>query len=545
MKLPKEKIKIYGPIILAIVLIIGIILGNVLNRSISSKQRTATIEQGKLSKITNYIERNYVDTVNTDKMVEAAIPAMLKELDPHSVYIPAKKLQRVSDPLEGNFDGIGIQFNMQKDTIIVISVISGGPSEMVGIQPGDRIIEVNDSTVAGVKMPSSKIVNMLKGKRGTKVDVTVKRPGDPNLLNFTITRDKIPYYSVDVSYMVNESTGYIKISRFAKTTKKEFLKGLEKLKEKGVKNLIIDVRSNNGGYLNAATSIIDQFLKKDELIVYTEGKNSPKQEIRATSRGMAQDIDVAVMIDEWSASASEIMAGAIQDNDRGIIVGRRSFGKGLVQEQRKLSDGSAIRLTVARYYTPTGRCIQKPYENGRQDYAKDIQERFEQGEFFHADSIDFADSLKYKTPEGDIVYGGGGIMPDYFVPADTTDNSKFLSKVSNNGLIYEFSFNYADQHRNKLEKFETPTEMEKYLDSENIYSQFLSYVYSHNVSKDIKGEEKSKKVINTRVKAYIARNILNNEGYYPIIKNIDHTLKKTIKIMENKELAISEVKVNI
>ncbi|MGM0496529.1 MAG: S41 family peptidase [Bacteroidota bacterium] len=536
MKMQREKIKIYGPIILAIVLIIGIILGNVLSKSISSKQPTGTTEQGKLSKITNYIERNYVDTVNTDILVESAIPAMLKELDPHSVYIPAGKMQQASDPLEGNFDGIGIQFNMQKDTIIVIDAISGGPSEMVGIQPGDRIIEVNDSTVAGVDMPSSDIVSMLKGERGTKVDVKVKRQGEPNLLDFTITRDKIPYNSVDVAYMINENIGYIKISRFAKTTKKEFLEGLEKLKEKGLKKLIIDVRTNNGGYLNAATEIIDQFLKKGKLIVYTEGKNSPKQEIRATREGMAHDLDVAVMIDEWSASASEIMAGAIQDNDRGTIVGRRSFGKGLVQEQTKLSDGSAIRLTVARYYTPTGRSIQKPYEKGRQDYAKDIQERYEQGEFFHVDSIDFADSLKYNTPEGDTVYGGGGIMPDYFIPADTTNNSKFMNKVTNKGLIYEFAFNYADQHRKKLEHFETPEEIDKYLETEDIYTQFLNYVHNHNISKDIEGDVKSKKTINTRVKAYIARNILNNEGYYPIIKNIDNTLQKTISIMEDNDL---------
>jgi len=535
MNMPKEKIKVYGPIFLAIALIIGIILGNILSINISPNKGSSYSEPDKLTKVKNYIEKNYVDTVNNSKLVEAAIPAMLKELDPHSVYIPAKKLQRVSEPLEGNFDGIGIQFNMQKDTIIVISTISGGPSEMVGIKPGDRIIEVNDSTVAGVDMPSSDIVDMLKGKRGTKVNVTVKRPGEEELLNFTITRDKIPYYSVDVSYMVNDNTGYIKISRFAKTTKKEFLKGLKKLKKQNARNLIIDLRGNNGGYLNAATSITDQFLKEGELIVYTKGKSSPKQEIRSTGRGIAHDLDVAVMIDEWSASASEIMAGAIQDNDRGIIVGRRSFGKGLVQEQTKLSDGSAIRLTVARYYTPTGRCIQKPYKDGRKDYFKDLNERFKQGEFFHADSIDFADSLKYRTPEGDTVYGGGGIMPDYFVPADTTNHSEFLSAVTNKGLIYEFAFNYSDTHRDLLEQYKTPKALNKHLNSEQIYDQFLDYIYNQNISREVDGVQKSKRIINTRVKAYIARNILNNEGYYPTIAKIDHTLQKTINILEEKE----------
>lgn len=532
MNIPKERIKIYGPIFLAIALIIGIILGNILSINVSPKETSTYSKPDKLTKVKNYIEKNYVDPVNTEKLIESAIPSMLKELDPHSVYIPAKKLQRVSEPLEGNFDGIGIQFNMQKDTIIVISTISGGPSEMVGIQPGDRIIEVNDSTVAGVDMPSKDIVNMLKGKRGTKVNVTVERPGEEDLYHFTITRDKIPYYSVDVSYMINGNTGYIKISRFAKTTKKEFLKGLKKLKEQNIENLIIDVRGNNGGYLNAATNITDQFLEEGKLIVYTKGKNSPKQEIRATDRGIAHDLNVAVMIDEWSASASEIMAGAIQDNDRGIIVGRRSFGKGLVQEQIKLSDGSAIRLTVARYYTPTGRSIQKPYKEGRKDYFKDINERFKQGEFFHADSIDFADSLKYKTPEGDTVYGGGGIMPDYFVPADTTNHSEFLSKVTSKGLIYEFAFNYADNHRDLLEQYKTPEKLNEYLNSQKIYDQFLKYIYKQNISREIEGAQLSKRIINTRVKAYIARNILNNEGYYPTIAKIDHTLQKTINILK-------------
>jgi carboxyl-terminal processing protease len=535
MNIPKENIKVYGPIFLAIALIIGIILGNTLSVNMSPNKASSYSKPDKLTKVKNYIEKSYVDTVNSDKLVEAAIPAMLKELDPHSVYIPAKKLQRVSEPLEGNFDGIGIQFNMQKDTIIVISTISGGPSEMVGIQPGDRIIEVNDSTVAGVDMPSSDIVDMLKGKRGTKVNITVKRPGEEGFMHFTITRDKIPYYSVDVSYMINKNTGYIKISRFAKTTQKEFLKGLRKLKKQNADNLIIDLRGNNGGYLNAATSITDQFLKEGKLIVYTKGKSSPKQEIKSTDRGIAHDLDVAVMIDEWSASASEIMAGAIQDNDRGFIVGRRSFGKGLVQEQIKLSDGSAIRLTVARYYTPTGRCIQKPYKNGRKDYFKDLNERFKQGEFFHADSIDFADSLKYKTPEGDTVYGGGGIMPDYFVPADTTNHSEFLSKVTNKGLIYEFAFNYSDSNRDILEQYKTPKELNEYLESQEIYNKFVDYAYSQNISREIKGAQISKQIINTRMKAYIARNILNNEGYYPIIANIDHTLQKTINILKEKE----------
>ena len=529
MKISKNQLTIYGPIILALVLIAGILIGNMLGNN--NNKSFVYSHPGKLTKITNYIKNNYVDSVSDNKLAESAIPAMLKELDPHSVYIPAKQLQRVSEPLEGNFDGIGIQFNMTKDTVIVVSTISGGPSEMVGIQPGDRIVKVNDSVVAGVDMPSSEIVSMLKGKRGTKVNVSIKRNGNPDLLKFTITRDKIPLYSVDISYMINDNTGYIKINRFAKTTHKEFVQGVEKLKKQGVQKIILDLRNNNGGYMTAATNIVDHFLKDGKLIVYTEGRNSPKQETYASARGMAHDLGVAILIDEWSASASEIIAGAIQDNDRGIIVGRRSFGKGLVQEQSIMPDGSAIRLTVARYYTPTGRCIQKPYKDGREQYYNDLNKRFKHGEFFHADSIDFADSLKYTTPKGDIVYGGGGIMPDYFVPVDTTDHSEFLSKIRSQGLMYQFAFNYADNNRSILKEFDKVEDLVLYLEEHNIYKQFLNYVEEEGISTDARGVQKSKNLILTRVKANIARNIQDNEGYYPVIKNIDNTLLKAAELL--------------
>ncbi|MFW6096050.1 MAG: S41 family peptidase, partial [Bacteroidota bacterium] len=363
MKIQKEKITRYGPIILAIVLIGGIYLGSLLGSNNNQSSSNGYYKPDKISRVLNYVKANYVDTVDESKLVEAAIPTILEELDPHSQYIPAEDLQGVSEPLEGNFEGIGIQFNMQKDTIIVVSTISGGPSEVVGIQPGDRIIKVNDTTVAGVDMPSSKVVGMLKGERGTEVNVSVKRNNHDSLLDFTITRDKIPLYSVDISYMIDDSTGYIKVNRFAKTTHEEFVKGLKKLKEQSAKKVIVDLRNNNGGYMTAATNIADQFLKDGKLIVYTEGRATPKEETHATSKGIGHDLEVAILIDEWSASASEILAGAIQDNDRGIIVGRRSFGKGLVQEQTILPDGSALRLTVARYHTPTGRSIQKPYKN--------------------------------------------------------------------------------------------------------------------------------------------------------------------------------------
>lgn len=530
MKLSKEKINIYGPIILAIVLIAGIYTGTLLDRQNNESGQSNYSQHNKITRIINYIKAHYVDSVNENKLIEAAIPTILEELDPHSVYIPAEDLQSVSEPLEGNFEGIGIQFNMQKDTIIVISTISGGPSEMVGIQPGDRIIKVNDTVVAGVDMPSSKVVNMLKGERGTEVNVSVKRNEHPDLLDFKIKRDEIPIYSVDIAYMINDSTGYIKINRFAKTTHEEFVEGLKKLKKHSARKVIIDLRNNNGGYMTAATNIADQFLKDGELIVYTEGRTMPKEETYATSKGIAHDLDVSILIDEWSASASEILAGAIQDNDRGIIVGRRSFGKGLVQEQTMLPDGSALRLTVARYHTPTGRSIQKPYNNGQENYYNDLNKRFEEGEFFSADSIELADSLKYTTPKGDVVFGGGGIMPDFFVPVDTTYHSDFFSEITSKGLMYQFAFNYADNNRSTLKGFDNVDELEKYLDSQNLYSQFIEFAKNNNVNTDTTGKEKSKKVILTRIKANIARNIMDDEGYYPILRNIDNTIQKSIEL---------------
>ncbi len=536
MKLTEKSARIYFPIFLSLAVIIGLLLGNFLGQNHSSKQTLVYSNPSKIDKVTKYIQKNYVDSVSTEKLVEAAIPAILKELDPHSVYIPSRQLKDVNEPLKGNFDGIGIQFSMQHDTVVVISTISGGPSEMVGIQPGDRIVEVDGETVAGQDMSSNNIVDMLKGKRGTEVKVGIKRPGTEERLHFTITRDEIPLYSVDVSYMVNPQTGYIKVSRFAKTTYEEFIKAVKKLKDKGAQKLMLDLRDNSGGYLNAATEIADEFLKKGELIVYTKGRNSPKKEIHASSSGISQNLDVAVLINEWSASASEILAGAIQDNDRGIIVGRRSFGKGLVQEQIRLSDGSAIRLTVARYHTPTGRCIQKPYKEGREQYYNDLNERFKHGEFFDADSIEFADSLKYTTPKGDVVYGGGGIMPDYFVPVDTTFNSPFFTKIRNEGLIYNFAFNYADAHRAELEQLGGHQAISRYLENRDIYSDFLNYAFDHGVDKNIEGTDKSREVVNTRVKAYIARNIINNEGFYPIIHQIDRTMQRATELLaKNKD----------
>jgi len=393
---------------------------------------------------------------------------------------------------------------------------------------------VNDSLVAGVKMPSDNIVKMLKGKRGTKVKVTVirRRVSDP--LDFDITRDKIPLTSIDVSYIIANDIGLIKISEFSKTSYDEFIEAIKSMKAAGMKKLILDLRSNGGGYMDEATKIADEFLDEGKLIVYTEGRAQPRHNVYAAPKGECINTEIIILIDELSASASEIIAGAIQDNDRGLILGRRSFGKGLVQNETVFNDGSALRLTIARYYTPTGRCIQKPYNNGLEDYYFDIQNRIDRGEFIVADSIKFADSLKYTTPGGKIVYGGGGIMPDIFVPFDTIGFTQYLNQVRNRGLIYRYAFKYTDNNRSILNQFTNYKEIESYLDSQDLLEKFADYAESNGVKKNIEEIIISEKIILTQLKAYISRNILDNPGYFPIIQEIDLTLLKAIEILAAK-----------
>ncbi|MBN2519746.1 MAG: S41 family peptidase, partial [Bacteroidales bacterium] len=480
----------------------------------------------------NYIEEEYVDTVNKNDLVEMAISEILKQLDPHSVYIPASELKELNEPLEGNFEGIGVQFNMPDDTVVVIAVISGGPSEKIGILPGDRIIYIEDSLVAGVKMKNTDIVKMLKGPKGTKVEVSIMRKGISELINFEITRDKIPLYSIDIAYMIKDDIGYIKISQFAKTTYQEFTDAIAKLNQQGMQKLVLDLRGNGGGFMDAATNIANEFLEANKLIVYTKGKSRPKRETLSNSKGNCLDKKVVVLVDEWSASASEILAGALQDNDRGTIVGRRSFGKGLVQQQTMFNDGSALRLTIARYYTPTGRSIQKPYVNGDEQYYDDLSERFNHGEFVEKDSIKLNDSLKFYTPKGKIVYGGGGIMPDIFVPYDTSGQTNYYMQVLQKGLIYRFAFDYADNNREKLAKYKNYKELEKYLDKQKLLDKFIKYAEEKGINKNPNELKASKELIYTQLKASVSRNLLDNEGFYPIISKIDVTLQKAVEIIE-------------
>ncbi len=523
---------LYLPILLSLVLTLGLLVGIKMPHPQQPSGVVIYPKGNKLDQILSYIVQNYVDSVNVNTLENAAIPAILKKLDPHTVYIPASEVAQVNEPLRGNFDGIGISFNMPDDTVIVISVIHGGPSERIGIKPGDRIIKINDSLVAGQHVDQNDIVKMLKGPRGTKVTVSILRKDVPELLQFEITRDKIPLKSVDIAYMINDSIGYIKVSKFARTTNNETESALNTLESRGMKKLILDLRSNGGGYLDAAIHVADQFLPKGKLIVYTMGRNQQKQMVYARNDGLFMSGQLVVLIDEWTASASEIVAGAIQDNDRGTIIGRRSFGKGLVQEPFILRDGSVLRLTVARYYTPTGRCIQKPYNKGVEEYYNDINERYLKGEFEYADSIHFPDSLKYTTPGGKTVYGGGGIMPDIFVPMDTSGISRYFLKVRNKGLIYRYALQYTDRHRDKLQNYKTADALEAYLDKQNLLHSFIRYAKQKGVAPDTEGITVSKDLLLTQIKAYIGRDVLDDAGFYPIIRNVDTTLKRAIKYLE-------------
>lgn len=526
-----SKKTIFLPVILGISLAIGVVIGRYLPvQDTMPKSSNIRSRNDKLNSILNIVESNYVDSVNRKDLVESAIPAMLKKLDPHSVYIPAKDLARANEPLKGNFDGIGISFNLLTDTILVISTIPGGPSEKLGLLAGDKILYVNDSLVAGKHISDEKVMSLLKGQRGTVVKIKILRNGQKELLPFEITRDKIPMYSVDVDYMVNSYIGYIRINNFAMTTFEEFMKGLRELKSQGMTSLIMDLRGNPGGIMEAAVKIADQFLKEGQLIVYTKGRSQPRSEARATGKGEFETGGLVVLIDEWSASASEILAGALQDNDRGTIIGRRSFGKGLVQEPISFADGSEIRLTIARYYTPTGRSIQKSYKNGFDKYNDDLSERYHRGEFEVSDSIHFPDSLKFTTPGGRIVYGGGGIMPDKFVPADTSGVSPYYMKVRS--YIYRFALKYTEKERVTLKKFTESGEMEKFLDKQALLDQFIQYAAANGIKKDPAGLKISGNIIYTQIKAYIARNILDNKGFYPIWENIDTTLKYAIEFLE-------------
>ncbi len=509
---------------------------------IASLLSIATIAQimtpgHKLRLAESVIENYYVDSVNADHIVEEAIKAMIATLDPHSSYTTPEETKKLTEPLDGNFSGIGIQFNMLQDTLYVLQVISGGPSERVGLRPGDRIISANDTAISGVKMVNSDIQKHLRGPKGTIVDIKVLRRNIPDTLSFRIIRDDIPIYSIDAAYMADPTTGYIRISRFAAETPDEFNKALTKLRKQGLKNLIIDLEENGGGYLEAAQHLVSNFLDKGDLLVYTEAPRLPRQSYYAQSRGDFRDGRVVVMVNQYSASASEIFAGAIQDHDRGLIVGRRTFGKGLVQRPFPFPDGSMIRLTVSRYYTPSGRCIQKPYEEGHSDdYAKDLMSRFDAGEFTSADSIHFADSLAYKTlRNGRTVYGGGGIMPDRFVPIDTAFYTNYYRDLISKNVLNQYCINYVDTNRDSL-KAQYKTEeafIDGFIVTPTLMQGLIDFGEKEGVKFDADQFATSEPTLRTIVKAVIARDLFESGTYFRIANDLNPVYREALTLINS------------
>lgn len=483
------------------------------------------------------IRNHYVDPISLDTLYEKAIPKILSELDPHSEYIPTKIFNQLNESLEGEFDGIGIVFNAMTDTITVLNTIPQGPSDKAGVRAGDRVILIDDKKVAGEKIPQDSMVKLMRGPRGSKVKLSVKRGTLDELVDITITRDAIEVHSVETSFMLDGKAGigFIRLSQFSRTSYSEVAKALDKLRNEGMKSVIIDLRGNGGGFLDQAVEIVNEFLPKGQLIVYTEDRHGQRINEFSNGKGRYADIDIVVLVDEFSASSSEILAGAVQDNDRGIVIGRRTFGKGLVQAQIPFKDGSAMRLTVARYYTPTGRSIQKPYVNGDEKaYQMDLINRINHHELFSADSIHFDDSMKFKTPGGRTVYGGGGIMPDIFIPIDTLYNSDYYNKVWDGNILYRYTMEFTDRHREEIDAITSLEQLTSLLNSEDLVEEFIKYAERNGVPRDDKGLVKSRGVIEAQIRAYIGRNTMNDEaGFYYNIYAIDNALQRAVKELKS------------
>ncbi|MCO6476104.1 MAG: PDZ domain-containing protein [Phaeodactylibacter sp.] len=533
-----KKLSVWLPLLFALVLVAGMLIGMRMQSNspvIVTDTPEAPIHalgQGKIEEIIRYIEAKYVDEVDREELVQEVIEQMLAKLDPHSNYITAEQLREVNEQLEGNFDGIGVEFMMLDDTIVVVAPLAGGPSEAAGIQAGDKIVQISDSTIAGVNMDTRDVINMLRGEKGTDVEVGILRGREKKVRKFTVTRDEIPMHSVDVAYMLDDKTGYIKINRFSATTYEEFMQGLEKLiEEEGMEDLVVDLRHNPGGYLQQATNILSQlFARKDKLLVYTEGRAVNRNNYESTGRAFFDIDDIVVLIDEGSASASEILAGAIQDHDRGIIVGRRSFGKGLVQEQYKLRDGSALRLTVARYYTPSGRSIQKPYGEGLEEYESEMAHRFESGELEGKHEIPTVDSTKYYTDNGRVVYGGGGISPDIFVPLDTIIyNDAYLELRQH---IPQFVFRYMNNAGKGLEEYTLDSFTRKFEVSDDVLAKFLAYAKGHGADVGPEAIESNKAELKRFIKARIAKHLFDDKGFYTVWNQDDTMVKEALKVLE-------------
>ncbi len=519
---------------LPLILCIGLAAGVLIGAGLTSKSGGSEVNQDvqKLREVLTLVKKEYVDETKTDGLVEDAIAHLLSKLDPHSAYISSKDRISANEDLKGNFEGIGIEFNIFHDTLTVITTLSGGPSEAVGLRSGDKIIKVDDKVIASTKLTNQDVQRYLKGPKGSEVKIEVLRKNKKEPITFTIVRDKIPQFSVDASYLVTPEIGYIKVNRFSQTTYEEVKEAMAKLKKEGMKKLVLDLQGNPGGYMDQAIAIADEFLPEGEKIVFTKGQETKYNEnAMATSKGDFEKGDLIVLVNEGSASASEIVSGALQDNDRALVVGRRSFGKGLVQRPFDLNDGSEVRLTISRYYTPSGRSIQKPYENS-DDYDKDISKRYKHGEFFTADSVKFSDSLKYKTLNGRTVYGGGGIMPDYFVPLDTTLTSHYFNELSYANVLREYSFNYGEQNGKPLEKKGYKDYLQNFEVSDLMLNQVVELGKKNNVKPDLKDLNQNKKLFQVYLKAEIARRVWGNGGFYPIFNETNEVLQQAIKLFD-------------
>ena len=514
-------------------------MGAVLSFTMTA-QRAMPQAMQKLLNAEYAINSLYVDSVNEDKLIEDAIRGMLESLDPHSSYTDAKETKELEEPLQGEFSGVGIQFNMSNDTLYVIQTVPGGPSERVGVLAGDRIIYVNDTTIAGVKMKNSDIQKRLRGKKGTNVTIKVKRPGVKELITFRITRDNIPVHSIDAKYMLDERTGYLRISRFGAKTHEEMMEALKELRKQGMTQLVMDLSDNGGGYLNAAIDMCNEFLERGQLMVYTEGDNSPRNEANANGWGDYKDLHMVVIVNQYSASAAEIFAGAMQDWDRAVVVGRRTFGKGLVQRPFKFEDGSMMRLTVARYYTPSGRCIQKPYHRGdKKAYEHELLDRANEGEYYCLDSIQFNDSLRYTTRlNGRTIYGGGGVMPDVYVPIDTTEYSTYYRDLSAKGIINQYSIKYVDKNRKPISKqYKTLKDFDNgFVVTDEMMRDFIAMGEQDSIKYDEEKYRQSEQLLKDIIKGLIARGVYGDSSAYNVIINHrNRDLKAAIEVLNDRE----------
>ena len=525
----------YMPLVMALCVVVGILIGTFYANHFSGNRLSIiNSSSNKLNNLLHIIDDKYVDTVNVDDLVEKAMPQILAELDPHSVYISAKDVQMATDDLKGSFSGVGIEFTIRHDTLHVQQVISNGPAERAGLIAGDKIITVDDKPFTGKTLTNEEAMHRLKGPKDTKVKLGVMRFGEKKLREFIVTRGEIPTKSVTAVYMLDRETGYIRVKNFGENTYPELLIALAKLSQQNFRNLTIDLRGNTGGYLQSAVQIANEFLPKNRLIVYTQGRKSPRQEYRSDGRGSYQQIPLVILIDEGSASASEILAGAIQDNDRGTIIGRRSFGKGLVQEPMAFNDQSMIRLTIARYYSPSGRCIQKPYTSGdNKNYEEDLLTRYEHGEFFSQDSIKH-DGPAYKTGLGRPVYGGGGITPDIFVAEDTTNVTSYYKQAAMSGLIIQYAFEYTDNNRQKLSEFDSFDELSKYLIKQNIVEKFATYAEGLGLKRRNLMIQKSHKMLERYINSRIIYNMMSEEAWLKYLNNDDPAITETLRVFQQK-----------